>query len=511
MCSSGREQTTTRRTTPSGGSRRANLLRRTVLTCALAIAALSIACASGAESSGADSPSVLRPITLSECRPPRTTSAMRCGTAVVFEDPERGGRELELAMVVIPSRSTTPRPDPVFYIAGGPGQTATDLVPLLERSPHRDEREIVVLDQRGTSAQQRLDCPSLAAPDDAQGYLAPMFAPAEIERCRAQLASRADLTQYTTMRAVEDLEAVRTALGYSAINLIGISYGTRVALMYARRHPSAVRTAVLSGLAPPELRNPLYHARGAQQALDSLLADCLAAPACRAAFPNLRAELDSVVVRLRRSPAGVVIAHPALGDSAAITFDATHFAEAMRLLMYTTGDGRWVPFLIHRASTGDLGPLAQAAVNVSRNIRDGVRRGMLMSVVCSEDVPRIDQSEIAAETRGTLLGDARVRQQMTACKDWPRGELPGDYAAPFTVPVPTLLVSGTRDPVTPVRWGEAMRAYFPQSLHLVVPGAHGVNSPCVTRIAGQLLRTGTTAGLDVSCTASERYGDFILP
>ena len=434
---------------------------------------------------------------------------MRCGTAAVLENRAKGGRELELSIVVIPARSATPLADPVFFIAGGPGQTATDLAAMLERSPYRDEREIVLVDQRGTSAAQRLDCPSLAQADDPQAALAPIFEVAEIEACRTRLEKQADLAQYTTLHAIDDLEAVRAALGYTTINVAAISYGTRVALMYMRRYPSRVRTAVLSGLAPPALKNPLYHARGAQEGLDSLLADCQAAADCRAAFPDLRAELDSVVARLRREPAAVRVAGPA-GDSVTIAFDAGHFAEAMRLLMYTSVDGRWIPLFIHRASTGDFRQLAQAALNVNRGIRDGLRRGMLMSVVCSEDVPRIDETEIARETKGTLLGDARVRQQMAACGAWPKAEMPADYAAPFTMPVAALLVSGSRDPVTPQRWGAEMRRYLPQSVHIVVPGAHGVHNQCVMRIAVQLLQQGSAAGLDTSCVAEQRYGDFVL-
>ena len=103
-----------------------------------------------------------------------------------------------------------------------------------------------------------------------------------------------------------------------------------------------------------------------------------------------------------------------------------------------------------------------------------------------------------------------MRQQMAACEDWPRGERPAEYQERFTVPAPALLVSGSHDPVTPARWGEEMRRYFPQSLHLVVAGAHGVNSACVQQIAAALIARGTVGGLDTACVAAERYGDFVL-
>jgi pimeloyl-ACP methyl ester carboxylesterase len=394
---------------------------------------------------------------------------------------------------------------------GGPGQTATEAAAAMERSPYRDDREIVLVDQRGTSADLQLDCNTGGSADDVQGYLSPLFSTDAFARCRAQLESRADLTQYTTARSVEDLEAIRGGLGYPRIGLLGISYGTRVALMYMRRYPSRVHAAVLSGLVPPSFRNPLHHASAAQEALDSILGDCAASAPCAQAFPDLPADLDSVAARLRRRPVRVPVMNPFRGDSVTIALDRDQFAEALRVLMYTPGTGRFLPLFIHQASAGDYRGLVQAALNSSRNRREGLRMGMLMSVVCSEDVPRIAEQEIVTETRGTLLGDARVRQQMAACRIWPRGAAPVEYTRPFTVPVPTLLVSGTRDPVTPRRWGEATRAHLPASVHVVVPGAHGVNTRCIARIAGQLLDRRSVAGLDTSCVAGERYGDFVLP
>ena len=451
------------------------------------------------------------PIALAPCRPAGVEEDLRCGTAVVLENRANPrSRELQLDMIVVPARSATPPPDPIFFLVGGPGQSATELLMAVHRSPYREERDIVLVDQRGTNGAHRLDCAVPGSVDDAQGYLAPMFSADAFRRCRAELEPRADLTRYTTASAVEDLESVRARLGYRTINLLGVSYGTRLALMYMRRHPGAVRTAVLIGAAPPALRNPLHHARGAQEALDSLLADCSAAPACSAAFPNLRAELDSVAARLRRRPERVAAAHPVTGGPVTVTLDGDAFAEALRQIMYTPMNGRWLPLLVHQASEGDYRSLTQMALNLSRNQREGLRLGMLMSVVCSEDVPRIDEAEIPAATEGTLLGDVRVRQQMAACREWPRGPAPTDLAEPFTVPVPTLLVSGTRDPVTPRHWGDAMQRHLPASVHVVIPGGHGVNSGCVARIAGQLMRQGSVAGLDTTCVGAERYGEFVV-
>jgi pimeloyl-ACP methyl ester carboxylesterase len=152
----------------------------------------------------------------------------------------------------------------------------------------------------------------------AQAYLDPPFGRlAEFEACAETPSARADLRLYTTPIAMDDLNEVREALGYATLNLSGGSYGSRAALVYMRRHPQTVRTAVINGIAPIAFTNPLYHFSEAQKALDRTLAECAEDAACSSAFPDLRNKFNELIVRLEREPATVEITDPDWGEAAA--------------------------------------------------------------------------------------------------------------------------------------------------------------------------------------------------
>jgi pimeloyl-ACP methyl ester carboxylesterase len=479
---------------------------------ALAPLAALTACVASTDTRASDAPAPLPSLALAPCTLPDVAGVLRCGTFTVYEDRAAGaGRTVELRVVVLPARSGRARPDPVVVIAGGPGQAATSLARWAADAWYREDRDVVLVDQRGTSGPAALHCRLPGSDDDPQGYLADVFAGETFRRCLRELQARADLRHYGTSAAADDLEDVRRALGYGPLNLLGTSYGTRAALEYMRRHPHGVRTAILSGLAPIALTNPLHHARAAQGALDLLLDDCASDAACAAAFPALREELRAVVARLDAQPARVAVRVPGTGGEAEVTLTRGAFAEALRVMMYNAQRAREVPYLIHRAHGGDLTPFAEAALASNRGIRGQIAFGMLMSVICAEDVDRIDPAIIPAVTEGTLLGDARVRGQMAACASWPRGEVPADYGEPVRSAVPTLLLSGTLDPVTPPEWGEEAARHLPNALHVVAPGAHGVGGPCIEAIQRRFLATASVRGLDTACVAEMRLPPFRVP
>ena len=453
-------------------------------------------------------------LALQPCRLPEIPEPVRCGTLRVPENRDTGrGRMLALRVVVLPARRAPALPDPVFSLYGGPGQTATEFAQNEWDSWYRDEREIVLLDQRGTGAggPQPLDCRLAGSDDDPQSYLAPMFQATLVRDCRLQLERVADLTQYSTAIAMEDLEDLRRALGADRINLVGGSYGARAALVYIARHPERVRATVLTALMPYSLRNPLFHARSAQEALDGLLAACDSQPSCRQAFPRLGADLKAVMARLAREAVDVPTEHPESGNPVTLRIGAREFAEALRVMTYTPDNARVVPLAIHRAAEGDLRPFAGAGLASNYYLRRMLRYGMLLSVTCSEDVARITEADIERETRGTLLGADRVRQQIAACAEWPRAALPADHGVPRATQVPALLISGRLDPATPPRFGEEVaRDYLPNSLHVVLEQAgHSPDTPCAESIARTFLRQASVAGIDTSCLAQERLAQFV--
>jgi len=435
---------------------------------------------------------------------------LRFGTYTVYEDREaQAGRTIDLEVFVLPATGPNPRPDPIFHLAGGPGQAATGTFRRMIGSWMNEDRDIVLVSQRGTGRSNGLDCDIVGSDENLQSYLEVLFRPRLFEQCRDQLAQRADLTRYTTPIAMDDLNEVRAALGYGRINLVGGSYGTRAALVYLRRHPETVRSAILMGVAPVSFTNPLYHAREGQRALDMIFADCAADPDCHAAFGDLEREFGVVLERLENAPAEVTVRHPVTSEPVTLKLSRDAFTGALRLIMYY--DNTDVPLLIHRAFEGDYDAIANRGITSNRAIRRMLAFGMLMCVTCSEDIPRIDPDDIPHLTDGTFLGDGRVRRQMEACEIWPRGDVPADYAEPVSVDVPVLLLSGEYDPVTPPRWGEQAARHLPRSRHVVLPTTHSFSSSCIDQITRDFLDRGSVEGLDTSCVEHMSRPRFKLP
>ncbi|RLE04541.1 MAG: alpha/beta hydrolase [Candidatus Aminicenantes bacterium] len=422
------------------------------------------------------------------------------GTFAVYENRNaQTGKMIHLKVVVLHALSPHPRPDPIFFLAGGPGADVTANAPNLRRSPFRRERDIVLVSQRGTGGDNRLDCPEAANDEDLQSYLGPFFREAVYQKCLKRLSAKYDLRWYSTFAAADDLYEVRLALGYDQINLIGGSYGTRMALIYMSQHPETVRTAILNGVVPVAFRNPLYHSPAAARALELILNECVQVPECQQAFPHLREELESIFNRLEKEPVIVEIDHPVTKKKIKVSLDKAAFAEALRTIMYSDLTNRQVPYLIHQAYLGDFQPFATQGLASNRRIRKLIALGMLLCVTCAEDVARINPEEIPAVIGNSFLGDRRVKQQMAVCRFWPKSILPDDFAKDVSVDVPTLIISGNFDPVTPPRWGEEAARHLPQSLHLVIPGAHVSGGKCLEKIQQQFLDTWTVVNLDTAC------------
>jgi pimeloyl-ACP methyl ester carboxylesterase len=448
---------------------------------------------------------------LSPCRVPGIADEVRCGTFTVHENrADRASRPIPLKVIVLPSRNAKPRPDPLILVSpGGPGTTNSEsLIGRGWNSWMRDDRDVVIVDLRGTSGPSRLDCDFAdpRAPDAA--FLGPLFPPEGIARCKAALEKKADLRFYTTPIIVEDLEDVRRALGYDRVNLWGVSWGTRVEYLWLKMHPEHLRSVILEGSAPVSFLNPLPHARNAQRAIDSLFAECARQPQCRASFPNVRNELDSVMARLKRKPAMVRVAGKTDGEPTSVPLTWQTFAEGLRLMTYNVPRVQRVPLLVHRAALGDYDDFVSAAIESNRGIRGAIRFGFLLAITCTEDIPRIDPRTIDHETAGTYLGDSRVREQMAACSQWPRGALAPDYGAPVRSTVPAFLLSGSLDPVAGSDLTAEAAKYLPNSIHVVAPGGHVPFGPCIDAMERAFLIAASPQAVNTSCVHAMRLPDF---
>lgn len=437
---------------------------------------------------------------LEACEVPGLERSARCGTLTVPEDRESpDGRRIGLRLVVVPARERPAEPDPVFFLSGGPGQAATADAASEASSPLGRRRDMVFVDQRGTGGSSPLRCDLGGLQAAAETYLARRVPRERLERCREGLA--ADPRHYWTGPAVKDLDDVRAALGYEAINLKGGSYGTRVALVYARRHPEHTRALLLSGVAPMSYRLPLPHPRESQRALDSLAAACEAVRSCQESYGKVGKLLERVEAALERRPRTVPVAGPPLPDSARITLDPGILRGAVHLSLYDVGTAARLPALLAAADRGDYRPLASWAARLTTLFDRALYVGMAFSVICAEDVPRISPSEVGPETEGTYLGGQYVRGLISACKVWPAAEVKNDYFEPVTTEAPTLMISGAVDPVTPPHWAERLGRRLPNARHLVVPNrAHTPGLPqCAEEFPVRFLDRLSAEDLDASC------------
>lgn len=451
-------------------------------------------------------------LSLETGRDPRDGGQVSRGTFRVHEDRARQtGRVLNLEVLILHARAKKPQPDPVFMLAGGPGVNAVSMANGNRESWMRRERDLVFVSQRGTGGDHDLRFRSHGNDQSLQGFLDPIFDEKACRSALAELSQRADLTKYSTPIAMDDLNDVRAALGYEKINLWGGSYGTRAALIYLRRHPETVRTAILMGVAPLKFKNPLYHAWSAQLGLEKIFDEVEGDPQYRRAFPRLRKRFYELLAQLEKQPARVTISHPETGEPAEVTLTREAFAEGLRTLMYYDGGNRKVPRLLRAAYEGDLAPFAEAGLAINRNLRNIIAFGMLLSVTAAEDVARIEEEEIVRLTKNTFLGDNRVRRQMAVCAFWPKSDLPKRFGEPVRSDVPMLIISGTHDPVTPPIFGDEVAEHCKNARHLVLPGTHGISHPALARVMQEFLDEGSVKRLDLKPLEGVKLPRFELP
>jgi pimeloyl-ACP methyl ester carboxylesterase/membrane protease YdiL (CAAX protease family) len=448
------------------------------------------------------SPSPTGLLALTDCTLSRTgfsvQVAARCGQLEVPENSaDPGGRKIHLNIAVVKAQSSMPSPEPVFLLAGGPGQAATEAyLPILSSLDKIGfKHDLVLIDQRGTGKSNPLSCGEDLGKDLPVGRsVGEQQIKDAFTACLKTWDS--DPRFYTTAAFSADLEEARKALGYGPIDLLGVSYGTRSALDYARLYPANVHAMVLDGVVPPEWVLGSSLRRDASRAMDLIFARCAAEPGCSKAFPDLKNDLDGLLVRLKAQPAKVTIPDPTTAQDTSVEVSDITARSMLRLITYSSDYSALIPLLIHTAAQGDLRPLAaQYAIAQKQDV--GIYSGLFYAVVCSEDMPFLAPGE---ETGDYYAVDA-LKEMRAICSVYPSNPQPqGERVFP-TLPIPTLILSGEDDPVTPPSNGEAAAKYLPNSKQIVAAGMGHGNSTvgCIPNLIRQLFDEGSVAGIDASC------------
>jgi len=438
----------------------------------------------------------------------RDSAATTAAFCAPFQVPENwdqpDGRRIDLHLALIRSDAPVAARDLVVLLAGGPGQAATAVYPRAAAgfAPLLRHRNLVLLDQRGTGASHPLECKQNLDDDDAKSSDTIDFAKirAATRACLDEVAKDADPAQYTTTAAIRDLEALRQALGAPQFDLIGVSYGTRVAQQYLRRYPEGVRSIVLDSPAPNALVLGSEFAGNLDAALKAQFTDCTRTPACAKAFGDPYASLYRLRDQLAAQPQDVTLRHPRTYASETRPLGAFGLASLVRLFAYSPETSALLPLVVDRALKGDTAPLVGQAELISDEVSDIAGSGMQLSVICAEDADLLgDRPQDAA----LLLGDALTRVLRTQCEIWPRGQRPADFHTPVQSDKPVLILSGEFDPVTPPRYGEAILEGLSNGRQLVAKGqGHSVmGRGCLPKVVERFVDTLDVKKLDAGCIA----------
>jgi pimeloyl-ACP methyl ester carboxylesterase len=437
------------------------------------------------------------PVALQSCSVPGVDRSARCGAIEVLENPDQpGSRKLEIHFAVIRATNGHARPDPIVPLLGGPGEAATEAGQMFVQrlAPVLNDRDLLLVDQRGTGQSGALRC-RFYSPDDPAESLQNLFPPARVESCAKDLATHADLTQYSYRRFADDLDGVRKTLGYGPLNLFAGSYGTRAAQVFVRAYPSSARTIYLGSVVPIDIAQPLPFAKAAQSALDRTLAACDADPACHSAFPRVRDEFSQIMERLVSGRVFVKVP----GYEGTVTLSQGRVAEWFRSLLYRPSSAAGLPWLIDRASKGDWAPIVKGILEDGQDADTNLSLGLLLSITCSDDVPFVRQEEVVAATRNTFLGDWRLRQQEAACKLWPHSIAPASDREPIHTKIPTIFVSGDSDGGTPLWFTQHAAPGFQNRVEVIMSHrGHTEWAPCLETLYQRFLDQDSVHGLDAS-------------
>jgi pimeloyl-ACP methyl ester carboxylesterase len=449
--------------------------------------------------------------TLQPCQIAGVAEVARCGSVRVRESPD-SDRTIDLRVVVVPALTSAPAADPIVPLMGGPGQGAAELASALavRYAGFRDRRDLVFIDQRGTGSSNNLNCP---APATARELMGRIFDVERLASCRLDLARRADLTKYTTTAAADDYPVVFDQLGYQAVNLIGISYGSRMGLEIARRHPNRTRTLTIEGIVPTNFDWPTYGATDFESALNTLIDDCAADGACRSAYPRFLQDVDAAFARVRGTAVTATVRDPLSGAIERVPFGVTDLAYATRGILYG-GDALSLPLWFSRAAGGDFDAFAQAYVTRARALDAEIARGVHFGVYCTEDLPFVDFSAATRAASSTRMGTYLLDQYRDACNGWPRSTLAASFRQPVQSAVPALVMAGRRDPVTPPRTAIEVSRTLTRSKLVVWPyGGHGtdglISSDCRARIMSTFVATADPSAIDDGCVTRDAPRPFV--
>ena len=436
--------------------------------------------------------------TLENCHVDGVKAQVKCGKLQVPENYSQPNEaQISINFVVLPAIDNSDNKTPLMFLAGGPGQAAAELAAGLRRvfNEVRKTRDLILIDQRGTGESHPLQCEE-ALEQDIYSLTPEDLSAQDIKDCLATFSG--DLSQYNSENAIRDFDAVRAALGHEKINIYGGSYGTRAGLVYMRMFPQSLRSVVLDSVAPIEVPIGLF-GQSSARSFSLLLDNCQKELSCQQAYPELEQEFNTLMTRLEHNPAEVSIAHPRLGTQTKFVINKAKLLGTIRMQLYSVASRSLVPLVIHQAYLGNYMPLAGLVAQSEGGM--GIYLGLLFNIACNEDFPRISVTNFEQDANNNFGGSDSHFGFKMVCPLWPQYRPSEAFYQTVTADIPTLILSGNLDPVTPPSNGDYSAKSLPNNHHIVVNNAaHTVAmSTCASDIINEFLTSLKPKELDESC------------
>lgn len=422
----------------------------------------------------------------------------KCGYVVVplrHSDPD--GETIQLPVAILPASEPGAGSDPLFVVQGGPGGSAFEIYPfLLPDSSIASQRDIVMINQRGTQFAQ----PELLCPETIDGLADVLNLPEDeglniifeqVRACRERLLSRGiDLSAFNSMENANDIEAIRRVLGYEDYNFYGVSYGSLLGLHLMRQHPEHLRSVILDGVLPADLSFIRQVPQSENRAFQELFDACAQDPICAADYPNLEARLVDLVEALDENPATLRLRDAETNEVIKARLDGNVLIDLLFESFYLEHPYAILPRVITDAETGDFTFLESigSLIAFTRSFSEG----MYYSVICSEEW-QDDQAGPPLEGLKPYLTrnvEVEIQSYRELCNVWDVEPLPEIANQPVSSDIPTLLLSGHFDPITPPSFAAQAAETLSMPYQVVDPyGSHGIAfmDACVNQIIGDFL------------------------
>ena len=446
------------------------------------------------------------------------------------EDPEN---TIQLAVAIYRSHSDNPAADPVIYLQGGPGSEAiewTNEVYFNFIEPLLAERDVIIFDQRGVGlSQPNLDCweikstylqePEARSPTELQAAYTD-----GVQACRDRLANRgADLAAYTTVASAADVKDILTALGYEQANLFGASYGTRLALTIMRDHPQIVRSAILDSVLPLDVKLYNETSAKAEQVLQSLFAACAASADCQAAYPEWETNFVELVQTLNAEPVTIDLYDCCQEKWIEASFDGDKMIEAAIWALNWPEYAALLPKITYDLQAGDYTFAETYLQSTQENLDNDINLGVMFSINCHEQVFTTTPEEMAADLAAHPLTEAWARSGVyndpdtlfALCEMWPAKPFEPKESEAITSDIPTLIIAGQFDVVTPPSFAGQAAASLSNSYIFELPGqGHtptvSVGEPCALNLVNRFLKEPAREP-NSRCLTADQAAEFVLP